>query len=86
MLDGRLAPTNFFGPSRTNPHDVGFALWTAAGDDDVTGGADNVALQTFHVFERGSGFRFSAVLQGAGHADFHDGCFLFEKECPVGDG
>jgi len=72
-LVSSMLPTDFGGPSTTNPHDANYHLWTASGDDDVSGGAGDTCCQTFRIHDRATNFRQSTVVQGAGHAWFHSG-------------
>ncbi len=73
VLVSSIAPTDFQGTDRTNPHDVPFHLWTGGADADVTGCAFTDIVQTFHLHERAEQYRQSISLHGVGHGDFHDG-------------
>jgi hypothetical protein len=77
MVDSML-PTDFNGPSLANPGPANYHLWTAAGDADVSSG-------TFHLHERATRYRQSTVVQGTGHAWFHDydGDPWFNGPCPI---
>ena len=69
-----------------NPHWASYHLWTASGDADVNGSAWCDLCQTFHLHERATRFRQSTVVQGTGHAWFHnyDGGYpWFEGPCPI---
>jgi hypothetical protein len=70
LIDSML-PTDFQGTGTSNPHEASYHLWTASGDADVHGGADNDIAQTFHLHDRATHFRQSTVVQGTGHGDFH---------------
>jgi len=48
-------------------------LWTASGDDLVSGAAHFDLLQTYQLYERAEGWRMSTTVQGTGHAWFHNG-------------
>ncbi len=72
-LVSSIAPVDFFGPTRTDVGPVAFSLWTGGADADVNGCADCDLCQTFHLYERADGERFSISLHGVGHGDFHDG-------------
>jgi len=70
-LVSSIAPTDFLGPSKSDPLNVPFQLWTGGADDDVYGCADNDIAQTFHLHDRADGERMSISLHGVGHGDFH---------------
>jgi hypothetical protein len=72
-LISSMLPTDFRGATITNPHDASYHLWTASGDSDVNGSADCNLCQTFHIHDRATHFRQSTVVQGTGHAWFHNG-------------
>ena len=86
VLVSSMAPTDFLGPSGSNPHNVPFCVWTASGDANVTGSASNDIVQTFHLHDRATGFRHSIVLQGVGHNWFHNGDVspFFSGPCGIG--
>ena len=71
-LVSSMLPTDYNGTDIANPHDANYHLWTASGDGDVDGGASFDIGQTFHLFERATGYRQSTVVQGVGHGWFHD--------------
>jgi len=71
-LVSSMLPTDFEGTNVSNPHDANYHLWTASGDRDVNGSADCNLCQTFHLHDRASGYRQSTVVQGTGHAWFHN--------------
>jgi len=66
-----IAPTDFLGPSPTDPHDVDYHLWTGGSDSDVNGCASCSLCQTFHLHDRAEKKRMSISLHGVGHGDFH---------------
>ncbi|NLG41716.1 MAG: hypothetical protein GX547_00580, partial [Phycisphaerae bacterium] len=72
-------------PGASNPGPANFHLWTASGDGDVSGAAGSDIGQTFHIHERATRYRQSTVVQGTGHAWFHDygGTSFFEGPCPI---
>lgn len=72
-LISSMLPTDFNGTNVANPHDANYHLWTASGDSDVHGGANNDIAQTFHLHDRATGHRQSTTVQGTGHAYFHNG-------------
>lgn len=88
-LVSSMLPTDFGGPSTTNPHDANYHLWTAAGDTDVDGSAGCDQCQTFHLVDRATGYRQSTVVQGTGHGWFHDEDMAppfhpwFDGPCPL---
>ncbi len=55
------------------PHASNFHMWTASGDDLVSGAAHFDLLQTYQLYERAEGWRMSTTVQGTGHAWFHNG-------------
>ena len=73
LLMSSMLPTDFLKTNGSNPHEANYHLWTASGDDDVDGSADCDLCQTFHLHDRATRFRHSTVVQGTGHAWFHDG-------------
>ena len=72
--------------SIADPNDANFHLWTASGDSDVSGAAGAPHVQTFHLHDRGTGNRQSTVVQGTGHAWFHNGggFSYFTGPCSIG--
>ncbi len=86
-LISSMLPTDFLGVNSSNPHDANYHLWTAAGDSDVDGSAGCNICQTFHLHDRATHYRQSTVVQGTGHAWFHDagGTSWFEGPCPIGE-
>ena len=68
-----IAPTDFLGPTKADPHAVTYSLWTGGADSDVDGCAGCNICQTFHLFDRAEQDRYSISLHGVGHGDFHDG-------------
>ena len=85
VLVDSMLPVDFFGPGASNPGPANFHLWTASGDGDVSGAAGSDIGQTFHIHERATRYRQSTVVQGTGHAWFHDagGLSYFEGPCPI---
>jgi HYR domain len=86
-LISSMLPTDFEGTDISNPHDANYHLWTASGDDDVDGSAGCDLCQTFHLHDRATGYRQSTVVQGTGHAWFHDGPETpdaFDGPCSIG--
>ncbi|HVP13394.1 MAG TPA: hypothetical protein VMV94_19635, partial [Phycisphaerae bacterium] len=64
-----------------------FHLWTASGDSDVSGAAGWDLVDTFELHDRATKFRMSTIVQGAGHAWFHNGPAepsWFEGPCAIG--
>lgn len=73
-LISSMLPTDFKDSGEiANPRDANYHLWSAAGDDDVSGAAGLECCQTFRVHERATAFRQSTTVQGTGHAWFHNG-------------
>jgi len=91
-LISSMLPTDFEGTDIANPHDANYHLWTASGDSDVNGSAGDLCggrelCQTFHLHDRATRFRQSTVVQGTGHAWFHDGPETpdwFDGPCSIG--
>lgn len=90
-LISSMLPTDFEGTNVANPHDANYHLWTASGDSDVKGDAGNLCgsqlCQTFHLHDRAVRHRQSTVVQGTGHAWFHNGGGFawFTGPCSIGD-
>ncbi len=91
VLISSMLPVDFYGGGYTsgvsNPHWVNYHLWTASGDADVSGVPSSDVAQTFHLHDRATGYRHSTVVQGTGHAWFHDGPespSYFDGPCPIG--
>ncbi len=82
-----MLPTDFLKTNSSNPHDVNYHLWTAAGDADVDGSAGCDLCQTFHLHDRATSHRQSTVVQGTGHGWFHDGggTSWFTGPCSIGE-
>ncbi len=66
-----IAPTDFLGPNKSDPHDVAYHLLYGASDGDVCGCPDNSIAQSFGVYERATGPRQSTYVHGADHNDFN---------------
>jgi hypothetical protein len=73
VLISSMAPTDFLGPTLSNPHFVPYHVWVGGADDDVSGCADCDLCQSFHFYSRAQGFRQSTSLHGVGHGCFHNG-------------
>ncbi len=73
VLISSMLPTAGTGLDGAQPHDVNYHLWTASGDALVDGSAACDLCQTFQLYERATGWRMSTIVQGTGHAWFHDG-------------
>ncbi len=66
---------------------INFHLWTASGDSDVSGAAGWDLVDTFELHDRATHYRMSTVVQGTGHAWFHNGPGTpswFEGPCSIG--
>lgn len=86
LIDSML-PTDFEETDVANPHDANYHLWTASGDSDVNGSASCNLCQTFHLHDRATAYRQSTVVQGTGHAWFHNGPespSFFVDPCSIG--
>jgi uncharacterized repeat protein (TIGR01451 family) len=86
-LISSMLPTDFQSTDIADPHDANYHLWTASGDSDVNGSAGCALCQTFHIHDRATGYRQSTVVQGTGHAWFHDGPEspgVFTGPCSIG--
>jgi hypothetical protein len=103
LMDGEYTPTHYTpesvvlissmlpnaggGPTEATPHHANFHLWTAAGDTDISGSPASEQTQTFLQHDRATKYRMSTILQGTGHAWFHDGPeepSWFSGECSIG--
>ena len=73
QLLSSIAPTVFFKKGASHPHKANYHLWVGSADSDVTGGLTSAVVQSFTLFERANGKKLAIVLQGMGHAVFHDG-------------
>ncbi len=64
-----------------------FHLWTASGDDDVSGDPGWNLVDTFELHDRATKFRMSTIVQGAGHGWFHNGGGdpWIEGPCQIGE-
>ncbi len=87
LLLSSIAPTDFLGTS-SNPQDVPFQLFTGAADNDVTGGANALSAQTYHLLTRARGPRLGVTYHGVGHGGFHNGNtgLVATGPCVVGRG
>ncbi len=84
-LISSMLPTDHQKTGISEPHDANYHLWTAAGDDDVAGSA--TSSQTFRIHDRATRYRQSTIVQGTGHAWFHDGPetpSVFTGPCSIG--
>lgn len=86
-LISSMLPTDFEGTDTANPHNANYHLWTASGDSDVNGSADAPHVQTFHLHDRATGNKQSTIVQGTGHAWFHNGggASWFTGPCSIGE-
>lgn len=66
-----IAPTDFLGPSKSDPHSAPYHLIYGSSDGDVCGCPGDSITQSFGVFERATGPRQSTYLHGADHNDFN---------------
>jgi hypothetical protein len=66
-----IAPTDFLGPSSSDPHSVAYHLLYGSADGDVGGYPDSSIAQSFGLYERAVGARQSTYVQGADHNDFN---------------
>ncbi len=73
-LISSMLPTDFFSPGdASDPHDVNYHLWTAAGDTDIASAANQSCCQTYRILDRADGYSQGTTVQGTGHAWFHNG-------------
>jgi hypothetical protein len=87
VLISAMLPNSMGGPDEATPHHASFHLWTAAGDTDISGSPGSEQTQTFLLHDRATKYRMSTVVQGTGHAWFHDGPespSWFEGPCSIG--
>jgi predicted dienelactone hydrolase len=66
-----IAPTDFLGPSQSDPGDVNYHLLYGSADGDVCGCPNNSIAQSFGLYERATGYRHSTYVHGADHNDFN---------------
>jgi len=71
LLVCSIAPTDFLGPTQSDPHDVDYFLIYGSADGDVGGYPDNDVADSFNIYERAQGFRQSVYVHGADHNDFN---------------
>ncbi len=87
-LISSMLPTDFKDTGEiANPRNANYHLWSAAGDTDVAGRANQECCQTFRIHERATAFRQSTTVQGTGHAWFHNGPetpSVFTGPCSLG--
>ena len=67
-----IAPTDFLGPSETDPHDTTYHLLVGGADGDVSGCFDTDPSDSFNVYERGTGKKSANYMHGAGHNHFNE--------------
>ncbi|MFT7463141.1 MAG: hypothetical protein ACI9EF_001483 [Pseudohongiellaceae bacterium] len=72
VLLSSMAPTDFLGPSQTDPHDATYHVWVAGADADVNGCASNDIAEPLHIHDRAEQKRMAISLHGVGHGDFHN--------------
>jgi hypothetical protein len=68
-----IAPVAFLSRDNVHPHDVNFHMFVGAADTDTSGAPISGYYQSMAIYERAYGNRQLTYVQGAGHADFHDG-------------
>lgn len=73
ILVSSIAPTDFLGPTQSNPHGVTYHLWVGTADADVSGCASCSLCQSYHLLDRATGTRQSTSFYGVGHGAFHNG-------------
>ncbi len=86
VLVDAMLPNAGGATDEANPDRANFHLWTASGDTDISGYPTYDQLQTFLLHDRATGYRMSTIVQGAGHAWFHNGPAdpsFFEGPCPL---
>ncbi len=66
-----IAPTDFLGTEKSDPHTVPYHLLYGSADGDVCGCPGNSITQSFGIFERARGPRQSTYIHGADHNDFN---------------
>jgi hypothetical protein len=59
-----MAPTDFMGPAKSNPHGAPAAVWVGSGDSDITGAPGCDICQSLRFYDRATGFRHAFILQG----------------------
>jgi len=66
-----IAPTDFLGTDRANPHGVTYHMLQGAADGDVCGCPSNDIAQALHLLDRAVGIRTMTYVHGADHNDFN---------------
>ena len=70
-LVSSIAPNDYLGRLRSNPHGVAYHLLIGAADGDNGGWPNRESDAPFHVFERAEGYRQATNVHGADHNDFN---------------
>ena len=73
VLISSIAPVAFLAPSAVTPANVNYHMFIGAADTDTSGAPLPAYVQSMAIYERGFGNKQLIYVQGAGHADFHDG-------------
>lgn len=66
-----IAPTDFLGPTESDPHGVPYHLLYGSADGDVCGCPGQPISYSFSLYERAVGPRQSTYVHGADHNDFN---------------
>ena len=70
-LVSSIAPNDYLGRLRSNPHGVAYHLLIGAADGDNGGWPNRESDAPFHVYERAEGYRQATNVHGADHNDFN---------------
>jgi hypothetical protein len=73
VLVSSIAPVSFLPRTLVSPLDVNYHMFVGGADTDVSGAPLPSYTQPISIYERARGNRQLIYVQGAGHADFHDG-------------
>lgn len=83
ILVSSIAPNDYLGRFRSNPHGVNFHLLFGSADGDNGGWPNRESDSSFHVYERAEGNRQVTYVHGADHNDFNC-CGFNDFEGPPG--
>jgi len=71
QLVSSIAPNDYLGRLKSNPHDVNYHLLIGAADGDNGGWPNAESDAPFHTYERAEGYRQATYVHGADHNDFN---------------
>lgn len=71
VLVSSIAPNDYLGRWKSDPHDVNYHLLIGAADGDNAGWPNYESDAPFHTYERAVGYRQATYVHGADHNDFN---------------